>query len=378
MTRYYYLKLGNSNSLAEYWLSENNVVGHPAAAIYFGICKAEAMEELYEIHNLIKPNKKKEPNDAKENELKKLIERWEEKGKNEITKREQQRQIVDFLKAVHEKHIFVTITPRKIYFYKAIGELKTLPEGKFDKYDKDLEEIKNKRKDMKDQIDEMKINGRNHFPKYVEVKIIKEEEFGGKSEVPFILRSLSANQGYNRRTCVHIKDEGVTSAIEYCLNGKQFEPHNATELFECLSPLEFETLIFLLLMESGLHVFTWRGGTLKGIDLVAKNVSSEVVTLGNISISPGDTKAFQIKRKRKYDESVPDYVDYVVALSCGKKKNEKCLDADWVKGQIKRVYKENGDSIVFKWLKNSLWWVSEESIFNIIMGEDKPAQGFYQ
>ena len=338
-----FLKLGSGNCLADYWLSYDNVLGFPAAVIYFGIPTAEDIKELYEYYNKIHDLRVKWKNEGK-------IKNKNNKKNNDydylIKNREQ---IVAFYGVYKEKGYFITVTPHKIYIYEAVDDIQNLEEDLFEEYNEDL----NKRKIKKWKIEKNKETKTwNHIPKYMRVNIIKEIE--NRESIPYILRSLHSNRGYNKKTCVKIVDKGIIEAIKYAWLKIKAKPKNEIELLELLSPIEFETLIFLILTEAGLHVPAWRGATLKDVDIIAKNLSSQEIKLTPVILKPGDVKSFQVKRKKDYNERVKN-VDFVVTLS-----SERYLTARWVIEQVKKYPR------VKEWLKNSLWWVSEEAIIKLL------------
>ena len=354
MKEFIFLKLGSSNCLADYWLSNDNILGFQAAAIYFGICTAEDIEELYMY--------------IKNGKIHKLKSKWKKEDKwksgcDYLFK--QRKQIKSFLDGVYNRDIFITITPQKIYFYKPKGKIEDFPKNKFREYNNELERWKKKYRNLSNAINGMKITKKDHrwdhFPKYVQVDIIKELD--NTKDIPFILRSFPSNQRYNRKTCSKIEDRGVINAIRYCLYRTPIEPKNEVELLESLSPLEFETLAFLILTEAGLHVYAWRGGTLQGIDIVAKNFSEEEIDLDEVHVKPGEIKSFQIKRIRNYNKEVPTEIDYVITLTSN---NSNYLTAGWIIRQINKLAikkaNKNESSTVVGWLKKSLWWISEDAI----------------
>ena len=117
---------------------------------------------------------------------------------------------------------------------------------------------------------------------------------------------------------------------------------------------------------AGLHVYAWRGGTLQGIDLVAKNFSEKDVDLDEVYIKSGEIKSFQIKRIKMYNERVSPEI-YVITLTSN---NINYLTAEWIIKQIKKLVdkkaKKNESSMVVEWLERLLWWVSEDAIKEII------------
>ncbi len=58
------------------------------------------------------------------------------------------------------------------------------------------------------------------------------------------------------------------------------------KLIELLSPYELETLVFLILKNEGLFVPAWRGGTQKGVDIIARNLRDEYIKISPIIFEP--------------------------------------------------------------------------------------------
>ena len=74
---------------------------------------------------------------------------------------------------------------------------------------------------------------------------------------------------------------GNIKALEYILKDKKekVSVNSFSEYLECLSPIEFETLIAKLKEEEGYYVPAYKGGMLKDYDLICKkNGQQEMFT----------------------------------------------------------------------------------------------------
>lgn len=86
-----------------------------------------------------------------------------------------------------------------------------------------------------------------------------------KHELPEIFANINANQKYNRGTIAEIK--GTEEKIANLLINLDKIPISKENWFEFLSPIEFETLIFLIFNYGNSLCSSFRGGTLKDVDL---------------------------------------------------------------------------------------------------------------
>ncbi len=147
---------------------------------------------------------------------------------------------------------------------------------------------------------------------------------------------------------------GVFQAINYLQSGKKIEV-SKDKLIELLSPYELETLMFLILKNKGLFVPAWRGGTQKGIDIIARNLTKKQIKISRVTFEPEDkpenSRTFQVKRKVK--ECNKDANWTVAAEYYGN--NPNVLDANWLLEQIKSEKQQE----TRKWLIDSLDWVKD-------------------
>jgi hypothetical protein len=142
----------------------------------------------------------------------------------------------------------------KIWIYKIIGQIK---------YESTDAIVQKK----SDQISEKIVS------KYYDVEIIKtrkNEEAHNIEDVPYILASMKTNQAFSRNTFTMIDEKkygGNIAAIKFLigeLNDFKIDP------LKTLSSVQLETLVVKIFEKNGAFIPAWRGGTLKGIDIIAK------------------------------------------------------------------------------------------------------------
>ena len=326
--KYLYLKLDKGNRLADYWLQqegERNVFGRPAVAIYFGKITSE------ECRSFIKLDKK----DSKD--VKRIINK--SKDKYHPSYIDFKYQIKPFFETGDSRDAkFITIIPQRslMYIYEPDSQVFDLPKDKYEKYDKHMRELKS------GQTTDIT------YPKIMFVKNIKQ-----CIEFPDILATLPCNQYLIRGTCREIDPDqnwGAIQAIKYCL-GEKIEVYNDERRLRLLGWHQLETLVFLILLNAGVHPSAWRGGGLPQIDITAKNYKNEVIKIGRdpqIIFEPYDKKTFQIKRG--IVKKPVKNVDYTVAINYEGKKNVKIITSEWLFDLI------DSQPQTKNWFEKSLDW----------------------
>jgi len=186
-------------------------------------------------------------------------------------------------------------------------------------------------------------------------------------DIPYILRTLNVNQYFNRGTCREIKEKnywGVIQAIKKILNQKRdySKKLESYQMFKLLSPHQFETLIFLILINAGLFSPAWRAGSLPDIDIIGINYSDSEVKIGNnptINFKKDKEIKFQVKRKSIKEAQ---NADYTIALSSSVENDNsnRILTSDWLLDVIRNQTETK------KWLENSLRWIIEDTNKNSI------------
>lgn len=305
---YYYLKIGPGNILAQYWLSEDNVISGPAACIYFG---PESIAD-------IKSGKHVDENIMAFYEL--------------------------CTDGKRSKVRFLTIYNGELILSKPIGEAFDLSDEEMHQYDDDMAKIGLKRGDIS-YYAFRKDGDHENVIKVAKVSLVYKAPL---SEVPNVIATISCNQRYTRNTLTEIKDKGNIIALDILLNKESDTPIvDASDLLELLGPYQLETLLFLTLLNHGLHVPAWRGGTLKEIDLVATNRQEKAIELSPIVFETNNPVTFQIKRRRVLPKSK---IDWNVGIGLS---GENVLGAEWL---LKHAL---STKITKEWLINSLDWVPD-------------------
>ncbi len=359
--KFFYLKLGCGNCLADYWLKRDE------AAIYFGKITTEKVRELIGM-----------PEEEAKKQFKPLtISRDQPKGNQDF------KAVKDFItagdnagKIENWETKFITISRGIVYIYEPEDGVSDMSEDKYNEYDKDLDDLSQADTAEKKNIKEMKIGSEiKHIPKIMSVKHCNGYNNGYDiAEVPHVLATLPCNQRYTRGTCREIdakKDWGGIQAIKHVLGQKKIIV-SEDKLFELLSPYELETLAFLILKNEGLFVPAWRGGTQKDIDIIARNLTNKEIRISKILFEPNGGKTFQVKKDIEKDirGKIPPKVhaDFLVIANSKQKlfrkkknlddqwlrfKEEKILDANWLLEHIKKQQETK------KWFIESLDWVKD-------------------
>ena len=174
-------------------------------------------------------------------------------------------------------------------------------------------------------------------------------------ECPLVLATIKSNTRLTMGTFKSIEDPnnseshmnsyfGNIKALKYILNGKKekIAVDSFAEYMECLSPIEFETLIAKLKEEEGYFVLAYKGGLLKDYDLICKKDGRQE----NIQIKLNLSKDTYNKYKKK------GLIIYCVS------KSEKIVDPtvtiyDWQ--DIEKLINKSPNTK--KWLSQTLDWV---------------------
>jgi hypothetical protein len=216
-------------------------------------------------------------------------------------------------------------------------------------------------------------------PKYYEVEFIADGI--PVSSLPYILASMRANQAFSRGTFREIRsvaaDElasyrGNVAAIQSLIG---WEAGFSVDPLECISSVEFETLIAKLVESDGFFVPAHRGGVLKDIDLFAYLESEAENRLLNV----GEQRVISIQLKmavrsketriqlRKWLQS--SNKNFLITLESRPSIELKefsdqgrYLTRDWVKSAVARA------PSVDRWLSRSLQWAVKPAIGSSLIG----------
>lgn len=200
-----------------------------------------------------------------------------------------------------------------------------------------------------------KKDGKKYLPKSMDVKLNKEYK---KHELPEIFANTNSNQHYNRGTIAKLggKQEEIANNL---INNKKILISKDNYL-DYLSPIEFETLIFLIFNYDGSYCSSFRGGTLKDFDLKVSLLQKFPHLLNN-NIDCTKIKWIQVKKKdydkdkeeeingefKKLKEELENYNDRLL-IYLGKNDviQNRILGKEWLTNTI------NERKDIQGWLKN--------------------------
>jgi hypothetical protein len=253
--KYFYMKVGKSNSLAEKWLAGDNPLKQPAVVIFFGKCTVDDIS-----------NGKSDP-----------------QSKNFLS---------SSLQENRDNTLIVVVGKGNCWVLQPCGGVQEYEPTPHDGYNLD---------------DLWKM-----FP----VKILASLPL---RDVSPVLAGINANAYLSRGTYREIKNWGNIKAIHSVLEKQLPEEHleksncTALRLLECLSSVELETLVAKLFEAKGCFVPAYRGGYIQDVDLFICNEQPIPVEMDGLVILANNNKTVQVKGwsglKRK-----PENVDYFIAL----------------------------------------------------------------
>ena len=172
------------------------------------------------------------------------------------------------------------------------------------------------------------------------------------ADVPQVLASIGANRYYSSGTFREICGPGNVLAIKSVLGLPIETPDDPSVIHavQCLSSVEFETLVARLLEERGFFVPAYRGGMMPGADLFAYNKSTDVLSAGELVVQPGQRISIQVKL-RESGLRQPFGVDVMICAE--QNVSPPTLGSDWLRAVLRDAPK------TLSWLKSSLDWLPE-------------------
>jgi hypothetical protein len=305
------LKLNNNIQLQNLFNAAHNLEEMNRAPIFFG-------DYEHEDYTNAKKNKKK-------------LEDFNTKQLNEAC------EFINLYKVNKEARI-ITIGDEKIWIYKIKGQIK---------------------------------NGNIEFdkirPKYYDIEFIKKKKYFKIEDVPYILATMKTNQAFSRNTFRKIdekKYEANIAAIKFLigeLNDFKIDP------LKTLPSVQLETLIAKIFEKNKAFIPAWRGGTLKGIDIIAKFEKNIPYNLFKKKIKEKKIRIqvkIQLNDKNKLEElkkllKEPNF--FLITAEDGPlKKLEKYheknyLTSKWIKKQI-YSYDE-----IKKWYEKCIEWLPTQN-----------------
>jgi hypothetical protein len=244
-----------------------------------------------------------------------------------------------------KNYILVTIDEGYVWFYEAISTVKMM-----DQNDESLV----RDKDSQNLID---------WPKVLPIKRLGSKRH--VKDVPLVLSSMKSNQWMTRGTFREIEPDrggaylGNIAAIQSALN--RWDPNSKFDPLDCLSSLEFETLIAKILEEHGCFVPAYKGGFLKDVDLIAKPTATKSVA--GLDIESGKNIALQLKLsidRSQLSDLSSEKIDYLIGLNDDKslktnfensRFSSRCLGRSWLKKALQE------SPCTLGWLQHSLQWL---------------------
>lgn len=179
-------------------------------------------------------------------------------------------------------------------------------------------------------------------------------------DCPLVLATIKSNTRLTMGTFKSIEDPknpdshlnsyfGNIKAVEFVLNDKikRVEVSSFAEYLECLSPIEFETLIAKIKEEQGYFVPAYKGGMLKDYDLICKKDHNQENIQVKLNLSKDTYNKYKKKNLKIYCVSKSEDIQ-----------NPEIEIFDWK--YIKDIL--NSVPNTKKWLEQSLDWVSLKEV----------------
>ena len=138
--------------------------------------------------------------------------------------------------------------------------------------------------------------------------------------------NINSNQEYNRRTIAKLK--GKQEEIADFLIKKEKNPRKIGKdnYLDYLSPIEFETLIFLIFNYNGSYCSSFRGGILKDVDLR--------VRLSNFDGLPNGIHWIQVKKKDDENIDVQEHPNSFLIYKGESEVSDKTFGKEWLTKHI--------------------------------------------
>lgn len=231
------------------------------------------------------------------------------------------RNFIDTFGEINKEIVIFSIGNEYIYIYKQDGPLKELP--RYQTPNNDL-------------VKGFKI----HLIKKVEIK-----------KCPLILVSIKSNRYISSGTFKSLSHErylGNLKALDY-VTGKEAKVSNFKEYLQCLSSIEFETLIAKYLEELGFFVPAYKGGFIKNYDLFCKNNTNKNIEVDGDEAKSGEDLSVQIKlhlSKTNKDTNTDHYFCITSDVT-----GANIHDHEYLNEHIEKTPNTK------KWLETSLRWV---------------------
>jgi hypothetical protein len=173
-----------------------------------------------------------------------------------------------------------------------------------------------------------------NLPKKIEAAEYKKYE---KIRLPDFFSNINANQAYNRGTIRELRGSEREYADILLKNG--ILKITVDNFLEYLSPIEFETLIFVIFNRKGNFCSSFRGGTLKDYDLRIR------LKEDFCGIPKGD-HWIQVKMKGGVKREIDGYL---ITTSKEESADSKTLGRKWLRARVEE------STEIQSWLKESVF-----------------------
>jgi hypothetical protein len=197
-----------------------------------------------------------------------------------------------------------------------------------------------------------------------EVMHLVEPDGVPASNVPLILSSMKVNQAFSRNTFTEIRGgefdrySGNIAAVKAVLGetGEDF----AVDPLDCLSAVEFETLIAKLFEADGCFVPAYRGGVMKDVDLYV--YANGAKANGVIALAGDQLLNVQLKLSAKADQNYllrwlnSDPRNLLISLDADVSGAAGCCHERWITRHGIRQWLADRPE-VGRWLERSLEWL---------------------
>lgn len=245
------------------------------------------------------------------------------------------------------KCIIVTIDEGYVWFYE--------PSGPVQMMDDDKSSVRQEK--GQDWFD---------WPKAFPIKLLAKKHV---KDVPLVLSSMKVNKWMSMGTFREIERTrggtylGNIAAIESVL--KTWQHNFPVDPLDCLSSIEFETLIAKILEEHGCFVPAYKGGFLKDVDLIAK--PKETKSIAGMPIEAGKNIAFQLKLsldRRLLNDLRKERVNYLIGLNDDASMNRNFANSELYHLCFGRTWLQKAlwqSPLASEWLRQSLEWLPLEN-----------------
>jgi hypothetical protein len=233
----------------------------------------------------------------------------------------------------YDAHI-VTIDSGFVWIYRLIGKPKNGEKVQFKR---------SNQSNTEESID---------LPKYFDIELLSCEDEPSPfpiSKVPYVLASMKSNPAFSRSTFAEIgkneKYSGNLAAIQF-LTGR-WQDGFVVDPLDCLSSVEFETLLAKLFEDKGCFVPAYKGGFLRDIDFFA-TVPSDFKMSG-MAKPAGEIISVQVKLKIsdvKEQKNLSEWME--------KSALHYLISLDSVCPPFLKKYADSGNYLTREWVRESI------------------------